>query len=101
MQHIVGDKSPGCDSLAATEEDEAAFVANPRNEFVARFIEVKSSVARLTRNEVASASRYRERYFVYQLFFEGGDRNRCRLNLLNNPLSRTAALQTEEDDAPA
>lgn len=50
---------------------------------------------RLTTNQVAGASRYRERYFVYQLFFESGGRDRCRLNVLNDPLSRTAALKED------
>ncbi len=96
VPHIVGYESPGCDLLSfATEADEAAFDANPRNDLVARFIEVKSGMVKLTTNQVAAAGRYRERYFVYQLFFKDGGRDRCRLYVLIDPLSRAAALQED------
>lgn len=39
VPHIVGYESPGCDVLSfATKADVAAFEADPRNDFVARFI---------------------------------------------------------------
>jgi hypothetical protein len=88
----------GCDCLSfATEEDRAAFQAGPEanTHLIARFIEVKSGAVRLTANELASARRNRDRYFIYQLSFGGQDRTMAHLTIVTNPLRYREALARE------
>jgi hypothetical protein len=95
---LQGHGAYGCDCLSfATDADRTAFQACPEanTHLIARFIEVKSGAVRLTANELASARRNRERYFIYQLSFGGQERTMAHLAIVTNPLRYRDALARE------
>jgi hypothetical protein len=94
VAHLQGENAFGCDVLSFSSlADRDTFKATNNENFVTRYIEVKSGDARLTRNEVRAARRKRERYFIYRIVFSDAERTWAELTLVSNPLSHTSAIE--------
>ncbi|MER8755167.1 DUF3883 domain-containing protein [Mesorhizobium sp. M0976] len=97
VSRLQGRDAFGCDCLSfASPNDLETFRADPRHlSLVARFIEVKSGIVRLTPNEVAAAERHKAKYFIYQIAFDAGSRASAHLTIVADPLSHKSALARE------
>lgn len=86
-----GSDAYGCDFLSFKDEhDLAKFETDGNEELVERFIEVKGSSSRkgavvLKGYELRSAEKYKEKYFIYRVFFDK-DENLYELVETKNPL---------------
>jgi hypothetical protein len=98
VSRLQGEGAYGCDVLSfETEADCATFKLAPELHVakIARFIEVKSGLVRLTRSEHRSALRNRARYFIYQVLFDAQRRASAHLNIVSDPLAYQQALVRE------
>ncbi len=98
VARLQGQGAYGCDCLSfADAEQRDLFIADPQQnaKLIARFIEVKSGAVRLTQNELASAERHRERYFIYQILFDASARTAAHLTIVADPLRHPGALARE------
>lgn len=98
VSRLQGEGAYGCDVLSfETEADRATFKLAPELHVakIARFIEVKSGLVRLTRSEHRSALRNRARYFIYQVLFDAQRRASAHLNIVSDPLAYQQALVRE------
>jgi len=91
VSHIRGFEAYGCDILSfVSEEASSIFRQNGNPDLVDRFIEVKGSSnekgsVALGGNELTSAQRYREKFFIYRIY-EDVDTGLFELVSLGNPL---------------
>ncbi len=100
VSQIMGSEGPGCDILSFDSESAMeAFREGPIRDLrtVARFIEVKgrgssSGIIELKGNELATADKHGERYFLYRLF--EADDGTFELMILQNPLLHKEALES-------
>lgn len=98
VSRLQGDGAYGCDVLSfKTVADRDEFKEAPELHVasIARFIEVKSGLVRLTRSEHRSAVRHRARYFIYQVLFDAQRRASAHLNIVSDPLAHQQALVRE------
>jgi hypothetical protein len=97
VSRLQGKDAFGCDCLSfAAAEDRAAFEEDPKRlSLVARFIEVKSGIVRLTPNEISAAERHKQRYHVYRITFDAGSRASAHLTIVADPLSHKSALSRD------